>query len=123
MYEKLGSLFYAVANADAQVRRSEEKMLVEKINAIWLPHEDSTDEFGTDAAHYIFIVFDQLHADGAEAEGAFNDFSRYYAEQSTGFDESVKSKIMQTAEALADAFSGKNQAEKDYLKRLKKMMK
>jgi len=122
LYQKLGSLFYAIADADKQVRKAEENRLAEKINEIWLPLATVKDEFGTDAAYYIFIVFDHLHAAGADANAAFNDFSDYYHEHAAAFDKEIKKKILQTADAIADAFSGKNRKELICLKRLRQLM-
>lgn len=123
LYQNLGSLFYAIANADKHVRKSEEITLTEKINSIWVPLDNTRDEFGTDAAQYIFIVFDHLHAEGAEADAAFNKFSSYYNEHTASFDAAIKLKILQTAEAIAGAYSGRSIPESIYLKRLKHLMK
>lgn len=123
LYQKLGSLFYAIAMADKDIRHAEEDKLTEQINNIWLPLDNSTDEFGTDAAQYIFIVFDHLHAEKAKADAAFNEFSHYYHDHKLIFDTAVKSKIMQTAEAISGAFSGENKQESDYMKQLKHLLK
>lgn len=123
LYQKLGSLFYAIAMADKNVRKTEEKALMEKINSIWLPLENTRDEFGTDAAYYIFFVFDHLQNEDAQADAAFDEFARYYHEHAASIDSEAKANIMQTAEAIADAYHRKNKQESAYLKRLKELMK
>ncbi len=122
LYERLGNLFYAIAAADHSVRKTEEESLKEKINSIWVPMENSTDQFGTDRAHYIFISFDYLHAENADPEASFKQFEDFYRHHSAIMDDDVKKRILQTAEAIADSFSRVNKTELVYLDRLRKLL-
>ena len=123
LYENLGYLFYAIADADHHVHKAEEESLKSAINNIWLPMENTSDEFGTDAAHYIYIAFDYLQAEDSEPSVAFQKFKEYYENHSQYFDDTLKKKIMLTADAIADSFAGKNRSEEAYLKKLKQLMK
>ncbi len=59
-YQQLGKLFYAVADSDNNIQQDEINKLKKVVREEWLPIEDSVDEFGTDAAYQIEIVFDWL---------------------------------------------------------------
>ncbi|GIV34427.1 MAG: hypothetical protein KatS3mg031_1962 [Chitinophagales bacterium] len=122
LYERLGNLFYAIAAADRGVRQKEETRLLEKIQSIWAPAESSSDAFGTDLAHYIFISFDFLHAQQADPETAFRQFEDFYRTHASAFSPQVKKNILRTAEAIAEAFSGINKCERAYLSRLEKLL-
>ncbi len=58
-YQKLGKLFYAIAASDQVVRKVEHDKLKEIIKTEWLSVDDYEDDFHTDAAYQIEIVFDQ----------------------------------------------------------------
>jgi hypothetical protein len=63
-----------------------------------------------------------LHGERTKAEVAFKDFSDYYKMHEREFDRSLKSKIMETAKAISNAFAGQNKQESAYLKRLNDLM-
>lgn len=123
IYEHAGYLFYAIAAADGAVKDAEIAVFKDLISKEWLPLEDSTDEFGTDSAHYIFITFDNLLDRGVSPDEAFASFKDYFDEHSSAFSYPIRKKIYTTATAIADAFAGKNKAESDYIKVLRKLMK
>jgi hypothetical protein len=123
IYEHAGYLFYAIAAADGAVKEAELSAIKDLINKEWLPLEDSTDEFGTDAAHYIFMTFDILMDRSLSADEAFAVFKDYFDTHKGAFTEPVRTKIRLTANAIAQAFAGKNKAESKYLKELKRMMR
>ena len=118
IYEKLGYLFYALAAADNVVPPREADRLREMVKKIWVPLEDSTDEFGTDAAFYIDISFEYLLNEGIEAAEAFQEFENYYREHSGAFSKGLHDKIKTTARTIAQAFRGKNKKESAMLERL-----
>jgi hypothetical protein len=122
IYEHAGYLFYAIAAADGAVKDAELAVIKDLINKEWLPLEDSTDEFGTDAAHYIFMSFDILMDRGTSADEAFEVFKDYFDAHKNAFTEPVRQKILMTATAVARAFAGQNKAESKYLKELKRMV-
>lgn len=118
IYEKLGYLFYAVAAMDHHVAPGEADTLRDTVKKIWVPIEDSTDEYGTDAAYYIDISFEYLLNEGTDPEEAFQEFERYYSEHSAVFSKAIKDKIRATAKAITHAFKGRNKKESAALKRL-----
>lgn len=122
IYEHAGYLFYAIAAADGAIKEAELSVIKDLINKEWLPLEDSTDEFGTDAAHYILMTFDILMDRSASADEAFAVFKDYLEAHKGAFTEPVRKKIRLTAAAVARAFAGQNKAESKFLKALKKMI-
>lgn len=122
IYEKLGYLFYALAAADKVVPEREADRLREMVKNIWLPIEDSTDEFGTDAGYYIDISFEYLLNEGIDAGEAFQEFEDYFLVHSAAFSKGIHEKITTTATAIARAFRGKNKKESEMMKRLNKLL-
>lgn len=122
IYEQLGKLFYAIAMADNEVRPREVKRLKELVSKEWVPLESSTDEFGTDAAYYIYISFDYLTDTFTTARQAFDAFAEYYEVHKAYFNNGLKEKIRTTAYQIADAFRGMNKAEHEYLERLDQLL-
>lgn len=122
IYEKLGYLFYAIASADGAVADGELARLREMIKKIWIPLEDSTDEFGTDAAHYIAISFEFLMDEGMDANDAFAEFKDYYEEHSAAFSGEIKANIANTAKAIAHAFRGRNSHETGILRKVERLL-
>lgn len=118
MYQNLGKLFYAVAMADHRVHSKEIEKLEELIRDHWVDMDDIEDEFGTDAAYQISIVFDWLLGQELDGEQAYGDFEEYYGDHRQLFTPSVKSLAMSTSRAIAAAFSGNNKAELLVLGRL-----
>ena len=122
IYEKLGYLFYALAAADNVVPAREADKLRELVRKIWVPVEDSTDEFGTDAGYYIDISFEYLLNEGIDPDEAFREFEAYYSEHSAAFSPPIVQRIKISARAIAEAFHGKNKRESRMLKRLHEML-
>lgn len=122
IYEKLGYLFYAIAAADAGVKPGEADHLRDIVKKLWLPIEDSTDEFGTDAAYYIDISFEFLLNEGMDPDEAFQEFENYYTEHSAAFSKTVIKDTKLTAREIAHAFKGRNKKEKAMLKRLDSLL-
>ena len=118
-YQKLGKLFYAIAAADNVVRKSEYAKLKEIIKKEWLSVDDYEDDFHTDAAYQIEVVFDWLNnEEKLNAKNWFDDFIDFKDEHPKLFDESIKKMILKTAHEIAASFSGKNKSELIMLARL-----
>lgn len=122
-YQNLGRLFYAIAASYKVVNKEEVSTLKKMIEEEWLHLDDFTDEFGTDSAYQIEIIFDWLEENQPNAETAFENFKQYKMENRKLFDKEMKSLIMRTAERIAHAFSGKNKAELVMLSRLQEIFK
>ncbi len=110
-YQKTGSLFFAFANADGTVHPKEVAILKRLVKEMWLPLDDIEDDYGTDAAFQIEIVFDWLMEEDKESESCFDEFSNFYKEHKSMFTEPIKKLIFETSSAIANSFSGKNKAE------------
>ncbi len=110
-YQNLGKLFYAVAAADKVVSEQEVDRLKEIIRAEWLALDDVTDDFGTDAAYQIEIVFDWLLEQNTDAESCIESFKSFIEEHPSLFTNQVKEMIWKTVNSIASTFSGKNKSE------------
>ncbi|NAY91304.1 hypothetical protein GTQ34_05170 [Muricauda sp. JGD-17] len=122
-YQNLGKLFYAVAMADKQVRPVEVKRLRKYVRQYWLEIDDFEDEFSTDSAYQIEIVFDWLEEEEKNGEDYFKDFEAFYKEHPEKFKPEIKSLIINTAEAIASSFAGKNKSELLLIFKLKLLFK
>ena len=118
-YQKIGELFYAVAAADKVVRKSEYEALIKIVNKHWIKMDDCEDEFHSDAAYQIEIVFGWLDYNSLDADECFEDFKYFKKEHPSLFNLERKKLIWTTANAIADAFSGKNKSELILLTKLK----
>lgn len=123
LYENLGRLFYAIAAADQHVHREEVEKLKTLVGKEWLPLENSTDSFGTDAAHYISIAFEYCLSESISSEDAYALFSTYYEEHEASITKELKRKIKTTASAIANAFAGKNKKEQKVIDELSTLLK
>lgn len=110
-YQKLGSLFFAVAMADGSVHTKEVDKLKSILREKWLPLDSIEDEYGTDSAFQIEIIFDWLLENEKTSFECFEDFTRFYKEHTRIFSDKVKAHIMETAGSIASSFAGKNKSE------------
>ncbi len=110
-YQALGKLFYAVAMADKHVRPVEVQRLRKYVRKYWLEVDQFEDEFNTDSAYQIEIVFDWLEEEDKNGEDYFKDFEEFYKNHTSKFSPEIKSLILDTAEAIAGSFAGKNKSE------------
>ena len=120
-YQSLGKLFYYVAIADHQVRPIEIKRLRKYVRQHWLDVDDVEDEFHTDAAYQIEIVFDWLNGEEKDGEEYFKEFKEFYKEHHEKFPETIKELIVETAESIAKSFAGKNRSEMLAIFKLKQL--
>jgi len=111
-YQNLGKLFYAIAAADKNVREAEVNKLKGIVKKEWLNIDDIEDEFGTDAAYQVEVVFDWLtKEEDFDAKACYDDFVAYKNDQPYLFTKKVKYLILRTANAIAASFSGMNKSE------------
>lgn len=122
LYQNLGKLFYAVAMADHKVKIKEVEKLRKDVRKYWLDVDEIEDEFGSDAAYQIEIVFDWLNNEEKEGEAYFNDFKDFYREHPSKFDTAMKLLIWRTANDIAASFAGKNKSELVVLGNLKLLL-
>jgi len=111
-YQNLGKLFYAIAASDKIVREEEFHILKKIVKSQWLDVDTIEDDFNTDAAYQIEVVFDWLYNQGElEANTCFNEFITYKDEQKHFFTDKIKHLILKTAGEVANSFAGINKSE------------
>jgi len=122
LYTELGKLFYHIAATDGKVQPSEKESLQQLIQSNWKPLEGSTDKYGTDQANLIDFAFEYEEAAG-EAENGLQSFEDFYLENKLKFSPVIINNILRTGKAIATAYRGKNESEKEALNRLIKLFK
>ena len=111
-YQNLGKLFYAIAAIDNTIHNAEIQKLKELVKKVWLHVDDLEDDFGTDAAYQIDIVFDWLLNEVTlDVQACYDDFVSYKKDQNHLFTNTINRLILKTADAIAESFSGKNKSE------------
>jgi len=123
LYASVGYLFYSVAACDGHVHPSEIAQLQELIKSKWLDYEDTRDDFGTDAAHYIQFAFDVAQTDGLDYKVAWERFEDHFKENKTDYSKDLNELIMKTSEAIANVFHKKNKSELTILTQLGFLLK
>ncbi len=111
LYQNLGKLFYAIAIADRSVHIKEIDKLRKFIRTYWLEVDTVEDEYGEDAAFQIESVFDWLLEYEKDGDKCYEAFEDYYKDHQTEFTPYLKVLILDTANAIASSFSGKNKSE------------
>lgn len=117
-YQELGKIFYSVAATDKRVREEEISQLKQIVKKEWLPFENSIDEFGTDSAYQIEIVFDWLVENDWDTEQALSDFRTFRKEHESLFTKKINTLILKTTKAIAASFLGKNKSEQILINQL-----
>lgn len=122
LYQNLGKLFYAVAASDKVVRDEEFNVLIDLVATHWKDLDDVEDDFGTDAAFQIEIVFEWLKEQELDAASCFQQFKDFKAEHSSLFTAKVNRIIWRTVLTIADAFYGTNKDEQAMLDKIKELL-
>lgn len=117
-YQQLGKIFYSIAAVDKNVRKEEVAKLKEIVQKEWIPLENTFDTFGSDSAYQIEIVFDWLIENEWDFEQVLPDFKLFRREHNSLFTPQTNALILQTANAIAISFSGKNKSEHVLISRL-----
>lgn len=121
-FQKVGELFYAIAAADKIVREEEYNRLCNLVISHWKNLENIKDEFGTNAAYQIEIIFKWFDHELANAKECYEGFRDYYKAHPKLFTFKRKQLILETANAIANSFAGKNKAELMMLAKLKLLL-
>lgn len=121
-YQKMGELFYAIAASDKVVRKAEYEALKKLVSKEWKNLDGYEDPFHTDAAYQIEVVFDWFDYEQLDANDCFDSFADYKKENGKFFTLEVKKLIWKTANAIANAFAGKNKSEVIMLAKLKQLL-
>lgn len=122
LYQNLGRLFYSVAMSDNSVHTKEIDKLRSFIRKFWLDVDEVEDEYGEDAAFQIETVFDWYLAYEKDSEDAYNEFQEFYVNHKQKFTPFIKILILDTANAVANSFAGKNKSELVLLGKLRLLM-
>ncbi len=122
-YQNLGRLFYAIAFIDNTVRDEEVRILKKFVSSTWASLDNQPDAYGTDSAFQIEVVFNWLDSEVYSAQDSYDTFAAYYTSNTSLFTEGVRQKIIKTASAIANAFSGLNKSELILLAQLNLLIK
>jgi len=122
-YLNIGMVFFSIAASDKVVRAEEIKTLKNLVQEKWVPIDNIADEYGTDEAYKIEMVFDWLEENSPEADWAFNEFKDYKKHHPQLFTLEINQLIWDTADAIAASFAGKNKSELIMLSKLKTILK
>ncbi|NVK64916.1 MAG: hypothetical protein HWE22_10035 [Flavobacteriales bacterium] len=117
-YQMLGRVFYATAQADNHVHEKEVATLKQIVKDLWLDVEDATDEFSSDAAFQIEIVFDYLLENEIVVENVLEDLNEFKSIHTSLFTEKMSKLIMDTASKIAASFAQSNKSEVVFLSEL-----
>ncbi len=121
-YQKIGKLFYAIAAADKVVHEKEYEVLLQIVKSHWTKLDDFEDEFHSDAAFQIEIVFGWSDYKQLKANECFEEFKDFKKEHERLFGAKRKELIWKTANTIASAFAGKNKSELIMLTKLKLLL-
>lgn len=117
-YRLMGKIFYATAKADGQIHENEVATLKQLVRDRWLNLEETTDEFDTDAAYQIEIVFDYLVDNDSEEENILDELEDFKDIHSSLFSPEISKLIMDTASDIAASFAQSNKSEVVFLSEL-----
>ena len=119
IFEKLGNLFYAIAR-DQQVDALEIGKLKMVIRKNWYADPEGADErVVPEASHHIVLAMDALMAEESTAEEAFETFSKFYTSYKTKFPDSLRKKILSTAEAITEVFPSQSRLKNNHVIKLR----
>ena len=121
-YQQMGKLFYAIAAADKTVREEELEALKKLVRSEWLKLDETYDEFGSDSAYQIEIVFDWLTENEWDMEDAISGLKGFREVHPGLFTDQINRLILKTASAVADSFNGKNKSELTILTQLRSVL-
>lgn len=110
-YQNLGQLFYAIAASDKIVRKAEFDTLKKLVIDYWKAFEEARDEYLESVTYQMEVVFEWFDYEQIDAQECFNNFIDYAKEHPKTFTKEKKKLITKTAEAIANAFAGKNKSE------------
>ncbi len=117
-YQQLGQLFYSLASIDKKVNKTEIIRLKQIINQEWLPLENTLDEFSSDAAFQIEIVFDWLVDNNWNTKDAIPEFVEFKKEHESVFTNTIIELILKTSREIASSFNNINKLEQVFINQL-----
>lgn len=121
-YQLMGRVFFAVAQADKRIEPEEVAALKQIVKDAWLEVDDTTDEFDTDAAFQIEIVFDYLLNNDVIENDVLDDLKEFKSVHPSIFTHRMIELIMETAFKIASSFARRNKSELVFISRLKLLL-
>ena len=118
-YQLLGRVFYATAQADKVIRPEEVSELKQIVKNVWLDVDKATDQFNSDAAFQIEIVFDFLLENEIIVEGIINQVKSFKSIHTSLFTKNTIELIMKTALGITSSFAKNNKSEVVFLSQLR----
>ena len=118
-YQLLGRIFYATAQADKVIRPEEVSELKQIIKNVWLDADNVIDQFNSDAAFQIEIVFDYLLDNEIIVEGIINQVKSFKSIHKSLFTKNTIELIMKTALGITSSFAKNNKSEVVFLSQLR----
>ncbi|TCK64822.1 tellurite resistance protein TerB [Winogradskyella wandonensis] len=102
--QKLGCLFYAIANADGKLSNEEYDRFISFTKKKWK-------HLGAEDYKYMKDAFNELKASNANPNDCYSDFVEYLKHNPSLFSEELKRLILKTANKIAYSFAGINKSE------------
>src|SRR5690606_13027761 len=93
-------------------------VLKNAVKNVWIDVEDTFDEFNSDSAYQIEIVFDYLLSNDVIVEDIIVEIEEFKKIHSSLFTPKIKELILNTAHEIISAFAGKNKSELVFLSQL-----
>ena len=122
LYQVLGKVFYATAQADRVIRYEEIDVIKDSVRETWLNLENTFDQFGSDSAYQIEIVVDSYFNGTRILTNALDDLKEFMRVHPRLFTPELIELIMKTAYKIASAFAGRNKAELVFLSQLRNIL-
>ncbi|MBT8311517.1 MAG: hypothetical protein HKP23_01600 [Flavobacteriaceae bacterium] len=120
LFENLGKVFYAIANADRNLHENEIARLKAEIEKYWKP---IFAEAPYSMAYYIWHAFERCRSNKLAADKAFEEFALYFEQEPGPFTAEIRQLILDTANAIAAAYADKNKSELILLAKLQLLLK
>lgn len=119
LYQLIGRIFYAAAQADGVIRDEEVAALKTTVQEIWLDFEDAIDSFGSDAAYQIEIVFDHLLKNDETIVDIIGEVKNFKQIHSSLFSSELIDLIMRSSYKIVSSFAKRNKSELVFLSQLR----
>lgn len=111
LYQLLGRVFFAAAQADKVIRQEEISELKQIVKDVWLDVDNATDDFNSDAAFQIEIVFDYLLDNDIIVEDVINELKTFKTIHSSLFTSQIVDLILETTYRIISSFAKRNKSE------------
>lgn len=122
-YQLIGEIMFGAANADKKILPEEINEVHEITKSTWLDLDYTFDQFGTDTAYQIEIVFDYLLENGQSRDKLFEDIKAFKEVHPSLFNPQMIEVIMESAYKIVSAYARTNKSEIVFLSQLRNILK